>query len=331
MTTHNLARTVARDAAQLAGKLCLAVRAGMLRNPTYMEKAGKEPVTIADYGAQAVILHHIAQRFPDDCTLAEERAAEFLELATASQQHQVVHYVGEALGHHVSISDVARWLDFGCSSPLDRVWVVDPIDGTKGFLRGEQFAVAVALIVNGEPLVGALACPLLPFDPAEPDNTGGVIAVAVKGQGATIEPLNGGYARPLHVSDVSDIRRARVVESVEPGHTDHEYNERVLAHSGVGGEIVRIDSQAKYVVVADGRAEIYIRHSGHADYREKVWDHAAGYLIVQEAGGQVTDLDGRSLDFSQGLRLNNNRGVLATNGAVHGALLETIKHEPENR
>ncbi len=74
-----------------------------------------------------------------------------------------------------------------------------------------------------------------------------------------------------------------------------------------GGEIVRIDSQAKYVVVADGRAEIYIRHSGNVDYREKVWDHAAGYLIVQEAGGRVTDLDGLPLDFSHGLRLKEQQ------------------------
>ena len=86
-----------------------------------------------------------------------------------------------------------------------------------------------------------------------------------------------------------------------------------------------MDSQAKYAAVADGRAEIYIRYSRSPEYREKVWDHAAGVLIVQEAGGRVTDLFGAPLDFSLGERLANNVGILATNGVFHDALLEAIK------
>jgi len=328
-TTLNLARTVARDAARLAGKLCLAIRAEMLRNPSAMEKAGHEPVTIADYGSQAVILHHISHRFPGDCTLAEERAAEFMSLATAFQHHQVLHYVSEVLEQTLSLSEIQRLLDIGCANETSRMWVVDPIDGTKGFLRGDQFAVAVALLVEGEPVVGALACPLLPFDPANPHDTTGVVAVASKGEGATIQPLGGVNARPLRVSTISDLSEARVVESVEPGHTDHAFNERVASRAGVSSEVVRIDSQAKYAVVADGQAEVYIRHSGGTDYREKVWDHAAGYLIVKEAGGCVTDLNGKPLDFSQGSKLVNNSGVLATNGYVHDQLLEAIASEQQ--
>jgi 3'(2'), 5'-bisphosphate nucleotidase len=86
-----------------------------------------------------------------------------------------------------------------------------------------------------------------------------------------------------------------------------------------------MDSQAKYVALADGRAEVYLRQSPGAGYAEKIWDHAAGVLIVEEAGGRVTDLDGRLLDFSRGAHLDANRGILATNGPVHDALLETVR------
>lgn len=325
MTTANLTRTVARDAARMAARLCLSIRGEMLRNRDFMQKAGQEPVTLADFGAQAVVLHYISERFPDDCTMAEERAADFQTLANAQQKAQIVHYVSQALGaRNASLADISRWLDTGNGNRPERVWVVDPIDGTMGFMRGDQFAVAVALLVNGEPMVGALACPLLSFNPQQPERATGVIAVAARGEPATIEPLAGGYARPLRVSSEGAPSQARAVESVESGHADHAFHQRVFEAAGIEGEAVRMDSQAKYVAVADGRAEFYIRHSGSSDYREKVWDHAAGMLVVQQAGGRITDLDGKLLDFTMGERLENNRGVLASNGKMHDLLLEAI-------
>ncbi len=318
-------KEAAREAARLAGQLCLAVRSEMLGHPARMEKAGREPVTIADFGAQAVILHYLAEHFPTDAVLAEERAADFERLADAAQHERIVRHVGAALGRTVTAGEIARWLDYGRERVGSRVWAVDPIDGTEGFLRGDQFAIAIALLVGGAPVVGALACPLLPFGAGGATNARGVIALAVRGFGATLEPLVGGPRRPLRVSDRAEASAARIVESVEVAHTDHDFSARVLAAAGVGGQPVRMDSQAKYVAVADGRAEIYIRHSPGSDYHEKIWDHAAGVLIVQQAGGRVSDLDGRPLDFSRGARLSSNRGVLATNGFLHEALLEAVR------
>ena len=100
---------------------------------------------------------------------------------------------------------------------------------------------------------------------------------------------------------------------------------QALKALGVGRAPLRIDSQAKYAAVADGRADIYLRTMSSPDYRERVWDHAAGALIVSEAGGMVTDLYGESLDFSLGNRLENNRGVLATNGHLHEAMLAALR------
>jgi 3'(2'), 5'-bisphosphate nucleotidase len=316
---------VARGAAQMAARLCIAVRQNMLGKPDSMEKAGREPVTIADYGAQVVILREIARHFPDDGVMAEERGADFAALATDVQRDHVVRHVAENIGMTVSASDIKAWLDFGRGQHAERLWAVDPIDGTQGFLRGDQFAIAIALLIKGEPVVAALACPLLAFDPTRPDRSPGVVALAVRGQGATLEALDDGSVRPLRVSAVQTAAEARTVESVESGHTDHGFSAGVLARVGVRGQPVRMDSQAKYAAVADGRAEIYIRHSQGEGYREKSWDHAAGALVVMEAGGRVTDLDGAALDFGAGDRLAYNRGILATNGPLHETILSAIR------
>ncbi len=316
----------ARQAARMAARLCMAVRGEMLNSAEKMEKAGKEPVTIADYGSQALILRAIADAFPNDGVVAEERGEEFTRLATNSQREAVLRYVSDIAGEPAQVEDIRRWLDHGRGLNTQRIWVVDPIDGTKGFLRGDQFAIAIGLLIDGEPVVGALACPLMAADPANSSDRPGAIATAVAGQGARLEALSGGYEHVLRVSPNPDPARARVVESFESGHTDHAFSAAVLSRAGVQGEVVRMDSQAKYVAVADGRAEFYIRHSQGA-YREKIWDHAAGVLIVQEAGGRVTDINGRALDFSAGATLAHNQGILASNGPLHEPLLAAIRAE----
>ena len=87
-----------------------------------------------------------------------------------------------------------------------------------------------------------------------------------------------------------------------------------------------MDSQAKYGAIARAEASAYLRLPSPAtpDYREKIWDHAAGALIVKEAGGCVTDIKGEPLDFTRGDRLSANSGVIATNGACHDVILQAI-------
>jgi 3'(2'), 5'-bisphosphate nucleotidase len=322
-------RAVALTAARLAGQLCLAIRQDMDNPVEKMDKAGKEPVTIADYGAQAIILHHIANQFPEDATLAEERGQDFDTLSTDRQRAMVLRYVSDSLEETVSLEQLRSWLDHGRDSQNLRTWVIDPIDGTKGFLRGDQFAVAVALLVQGEPVVGALACPAFPFNrEAITESPSGVVAIAVRGAGAILEPMTSGKGRQLHVSSQVQPDSARAVESLEL--SSHSFTADVFRSIRATAEPVRMDSQAKYVAVADGRAEAYLRQSRGSDYREKIWDHAAGVLLVEEAGGRVTDLRGKRLDFTQGTRLENNYGVLATNRHVHETILQSIR-EVENR
>lgn len=311
------------QAAVRSARLCMAVRDQMIAADA-MEKAGREPVTIADYGSQAIILQIIAKNFPSDQVYAEERAAHFRRAVTESQREAVMSHVSRALENPVSIDAVSGWLDFGRDKQSSRVWAVDPIDGTKGFLRGEQFAVAIALMVDGRPVVSALACPMLPYNFDDASSPPGILATAVRGEGATLQTLDDALSRNLRVSAVATGADARVVESVEAGHSVHDFSAQVLTLAVVAGQPVRMDSQAKYVAIADGRAEIYLRHSVGEGYAEKIWDHAAGVLIVEESGGRVSDLDGLPLDFSLGERLSGNHGVLATNDLLHDPLLRAV-------
>jgi 3'(2'), 5'-bisphosphate nucleotidase len=201
------------------------------------------------------------------------------------------------------------------------------VDGTKGFLRGEQYAVALALIERGVVVLGALACPNLGID-GSPDREGeGCAALAIRGQGAWIEPLLGGARRPLRVSAREEPAEARVLRSVESGHTDPARMEALLSGLGINTPPLLMDSQAKYLTLAAGTGDLIFRliSPDRPDYREWIWDQAAGSLLVTEAGGRVSDLAGAGLDFSRGRRLVGNRGVLASNGRLHPAALQALQ------
>jgi 3'(2'), 5'-bisphosphate nucleotidase len=127
------------------------------------------------------------------------------------------------------------------------------------------------------------------------------------------------------MADVSDVSQARLCESVEPSHSDQRISVEVAARLGLAQPPLRIDSQVKYAALASGQASIYLRIPKNPDYREKVWDHAAGTLIVQEAGGVVTDLDGALLDFSQGDTLGVSAGIVAASANIHDKVLNVVR------
>jgi 3'(2'), 5'-bisphosphate nucleotidase len=294
-------------------------------NPMTLQKSDHSPVTIADYASQALICQSLVTTFPEDPIVAEESAAALRHPDQADMLAQVTHYVGHWLPG-AAPADICAWIDHGGAKPARRFWTLDPIDGTKGFLRHEQFAIALALIEDGRVQVGALACPNLPIDMAQPSGRRGVVFLAVRGGGAEMVSLNGGESLPISVSSVSDPAGARFVESVEAGHTDHDAHASLARSLGITRPSLRLDSQAKYGVVARGDAAIYLRLPSPKtpDYRERIWDHAAGVLLVEEAGGRVTDAHGQDLDFGQGRCLVNNRGVVVSNGYFHSDILAAI-------
>lgn len=292
-----------------------------------LTKDDRSPVTVADFAVQGLIGCLLEKAFPATPLVAEEDSAQLREPAEEATCRRVAEYVARRISG-AAPETVCAWIDRGNAEPCERFWTLDPIDGTKGFLRGDQFAVGMALIENGDVTIGAIGCPNL-SEAHRPDTGGpGTLLIAARGQGAWWQPLeNGGELQPLRVSETADTAHMRILRSFETGHTNVGRIERMAAAAGVTAEPVRMDSQAKYAVLASGHAELLLRllTAKQPDYRERIWDQAAGALITAEAGGRITDLDGKRLDFSAGRTLANNRGICASNGRIHDVVLETLR------
>jgi 3'(2'), 5'-bisphosphate nucleotidase len=293
-----------------------------------LSKDDKSPVTVADFAAQALVAHLLAERFPEAVLIGEEQADALRSDGGRGMLAQVVRYLGNDIPG-ITAERALELIDRGAGEPPGRFWTLDPVDGTKGFLRQNQYAVALALIEEGQVQLAALGCPEL--EAAKRPAPGGVgsILVAMRGQGAWSLPMGEATVRvpQLRVSGIDNPAKARVLRSFEKSHTDASGIDQLAANLGISAEPVAMDSQAKYAVLAAGGAEILLRllSPSRPDYREKIWDQAAGSLVVEEAGGRVTDLDGKHLDFSQGRTLAGNRGIVATNGKLHDAVLQALR------
>jgi len=317
----------ALQAVRQAGLLIRQVQAEMV-SPA-LTKGDRSPVTVADYTSQAVVAAWLSQSFPSDPLVAEEDAAALRLPENQALLEQVTGFVRRSLPQ-ANPGKVCDWIDRGQAQPAGRFWTLDPIDGTKGFLRGDQYAVALALLVDGEVQVGVLGCPNL-VDGYRPDMHGsGSLAYAVRGQGAWVERLapgdSAGDPRTLSVSSCNDPRQARLLRSFESGHTNVDQIGDFAHLLGVEAAPIKMDSQAKYAVLAAGQGELYLRllSPDQPNYREKIWDQAAGSLILEEAGGQFSDLHGKPLDFTTGRSLLHNRGILASNRRLHAAAVAAL-------
>jgi 3'(2'), 5'-bisphosphate nucleotidase len=320
--TYTQEKQVAIEAVVKAAQLCQMVRTEMVVDS--LEKGDRSPVTVADFGSQALVCQRLRQAFPNDVIVAEEDSTDLQ--AHIVQLNQVTQYVQR---FHVDATPqtVCQWIDAGNGAVTDRYWTLDPIDGTKGFLRNDQYAIALALVENGEVKVAALACPALPVSLTDPGSETGTLFVAVRGEGAAMAFLGYDTFVPIHVTEEPSGTQLRFVESVESGHGDHSRQEAVAQAVGITQASLRMDSQAKYGAVARGDAVLYLRLPSpkSPDYREKIWDHAAGTLVVEEAGGRVTDMYGQPLDFGSDYKMRHNRGVVVSNGAIHSAVIEALR------
>ncbi len=321
---HELAREldIALAAVREAGLLCREVQAAI--DPGALQKKDKSPVTVADFGSQALVCRALGEVFPDDPVIGEEDSAVLRDPANAATLGRVVGHVRDQRPD-ADVDDICDWIDRGNhTAAAPRLWTLDPIDGTKGFLRGQQYAVGLALIIGGEIVASALACPNLGVA-LDGDRGAGTVMLAIRGLGAWMVPMTGdGEPVPVGVSPEADPALIRFCESVEAAHSSHDDAARIAAELRISAEPVRLDSMTKYAVVARGEAEAYLRLPRNAEYREKIWDHAAGVLMLTEAGGRVTDIRGRDLDFSHGYRLEENLGVIVSNGRVHEAILAAL-------
>jgi 3'(2'), 5'-bisphosphate nucleotidase len=298
-----------------------------------LAKQDRSPVTVADFASQALVAQRLLQEFPEDPLVAEEDAQEL----RGEQHAEVLIPVTDFVRRYESEATpelVCDWVDHGGGIPSGRFWTLDPIDGTKGFLRGEQYVVALALIENGEVVLGALGCPHLSVKLVPERAEEGSIVLAVRQKGTWSGALDGAELERVQVSQIAAPEQAQLLLSVESGHTNLGKIDEVRAALGNSQDPIRMDSQAKLAVLAGGSAELIFRLLSPAKphYREKIWDQAAGSLIVEEAGGRITDLQGLPLDFTAGRELMRNTGVVASNGLLHQAALDALTavglHEP---
>jgi 3'(2'), 5'-bisphosphate nucleotidase len=313
-------RQLAIDAVRRAAALCQTVRHS--HQSTAIVKPDRSPVTIADYGAQALICQALATAFPEDPIVGEEDAQLLTQPAMADCLTGVTAIV-QTLEPSASQTDILTWISRGKGTPSRRFWTLDPIDGTKGYVRGDQYAIALALIVEGQVQVGVMACPALPVDPSHPEGDRGVIFVAVKGQGSEQLPLQLGPGQPLRIDPAGP---QRLIESVELDHGTPREQHAVASAIGLTLPPLPMDSLAKYGAIARNEAALYLRlPSGKSlDRSENIWDHAAGVIVLEEAGGRVSDRHGKPLDFSRGSKLDANVGIVASNGWLHDRVIATL-------
>ena len=258
---------VAVELARTAGAAAL----GFYGKPLEVERKGEfdEPVTQADRVANELIVSRLRREFPDDGMLAEESV------------------------------DTARRLD------KERVWMVDPLDGTRGFIAGSgDFAVQIGLAERGESVLGVV------FQPAVD-----VLYWAARGHGAwvarpSLEP------EPLRVSEQTELRRMRLAAS--RSHRSPRMDTVVRA-LGVPDEVQRNSVGVKVGLIVERQCDLYI----HLSSRTKQWDTCAPEAIIREAGGQMTDLWGAPLQYNTPDVLNRN-GIAASNGIVHPTIIQTL-------
>lgn len=280
-----------------------------------------------------------------------EGGTQTLEKITALVNKTLRHHKGDA-APELTASDLVALINKGKGSGgKGRHWVLDPVDGTLGFVRGDQYAIALALMEDGDLKVGAMGCPNMPkmgevleydssytygFSPRLVSKMlagealgwyKGCLFTAVKGEGAFMSPCDASIKVdpiPVSVSEAFDPEAAKFCEPVMKANSSQGFTASVADNLGIASKPLRVYSQVKYGSVARADADVFMKFP-KAGYKEKIWDHAAGVIIVEEAGGKVTDAGGAPLDWAGGRYLDTlDRGIIATSSALHERLMDAV-------
>ncbi len=327
--------THARSAVEDASFVCRHIQR-KLDALRAMTKDDASPVTIADFASQAIVARTLSRAGILLDGLVAEESADFLKQPahTAHLDACVAALRDSGVWPQATADEVIAMVDLGAADPAalrspTGGWTLDPVDGTKGFLRGEQYCVSLAMIRGGQVIHGLLGCPNLPHAPvvhAHADSPRGCLFVATYGRGTSMMLLGDESHATGQIArhDLAPTDPARIAESVETSHTRHDLTAQIMRLAGPVGPPVRMDSQCKYALLARGDVDVYLRPPSRSGHIERIWDHAAGTLIAEEAGCIITDIRGKPLDFSRGRGLEHNEGILGAPPALHARLLKAI-------
>lgn len=240
-------------------------------------------LTEVDLAVQEYAVGQIAQLFPEDRIAAEE--GYFANIPARISVHN--------MGARISVHNAGGDQDCRC-------WVIDPIDGTQNFVRGlfPTFGISIALAVGGVPVVGGVALPI-----------SREIFLAERGAGAF---RNG---RPLKVTDVPEVGLSRIEVDFSGRREREETLRRASKVLTTAGQIrCNCATVVALCSIASGDMEGFIHVALNP------WDYAAGQVIVEEAGGIATRLDGSPLRLFDG-----GRGILMTNGHIHQEVISLLE------
>lgn len=234
-------------------------------DPSVQWKGKNDPVTAADLEASRFLVEGLRAHFPGDAILCEEEKDDLKRL----------------------------------NSP--RVWIVDPMDGTKEFIAGRgEFAVMIGLAVNGEASLGAL------YQPTEDK-----LYYGASGDGAYL--THAGLTRRLHVSPESDLSKATM--ALSRSHLSPT-TEAIRKQLGIGRAIQSGSIGVKIGLLCEAQAHVYVQGRGTS-----LWDACGPEAILREAGGRITDARGNPFRYNVA-DVRNLQGVIATNGILHDRVVE---------
>lgn len=337
---------VAELAVQRASILTKTVLSAV--NKGLLSKTDSTPVTIADFAAQALLISAIHRVFPEDRFVGEEdsevlRKDDCLRQRVwelVSSTHLEDAQSEALLASPESVDEMLDIIDLGgqgAGGREGRVWILDPVDGTATFLLGKQYAVALALLVDGEERVGVLGCPNLNLtkgavSESSTDKDGfGIMLSAVKGLGAEMRPIGKKSLLPATKIERSkdspmNLKDLHFVNSTTSTSLAIDKQRQIV--EGLGASWPGTDlwsSQMRYVSLIVGGGDVYLRIPKRKSQRSYVWDHAGGHLIFKEVGGRITDLAGKDIDLGAGRTMDKNWGITATKGVVHVRILELVR------
>jgi len=269
------------------------------------QKDDESPVTLADYASQLFIVKKLREKFPNDQIIAEESYNSHIDINV----QKIIKRCYRSLELDL-VEDIERLLNYrGSYSP--RQWTIDPIDGTKGFQKNLSYAVGIGFMDNSELIAAAIGVPNY-------NEKGRAIFIAGKNQGTRVSYGEEDFI-PISVTNKNNIKKAKMCHSLH-------YNEPwVMEFAQIAeiSNIIQIDSMAKFCMVADGTADLYIKPMD--ENRSFSWDFLPGVLIVNEAGGIVSDLKGNNIKFNNEKCIISAPGLVASNGVLHEEILKYLK------
>jgi 3'(2'), 5'-bisphosphate nucleotidase len=190
----------------------------------------------------------------------------------------------------------------------ERVWIIDPLDGTKGFIEGmDEFAIMIGLSDNGKSVVGVV------YNPASK-----IMYFASKGGGAYIQEADND-PQEIQVSDAGDFKDVRLLIS---RHHLLDLERNLAEKLNFKDKVFGTGAGLKAATVCSGKAELYINSSD----RTGQWDICASDIIVREAGGKLTDMGGQEIVYNV-KEVKNLNGFVISNGKIHERIIEEIAKE----